>query len=122
MTALFRLGLHRAANVKTFVIAVLVLSALLFFIHPDEKNDEGGSTALEERLARVLSNIDGAGKVAVMVNESEEEIQGVLIVAEGAEDIGVRLSLLNAAKTALGIENARINVYQMEEWVNEKDR
>ena len=70
-------------------------------------------TELEARLERVLSAVAGAGEVRAMVSEQNGEIAGVVIVAAGAEDVGVRLSLMQAARALLDVELDQIEVIQM---------
>ena len=70
-------------------------------------------TELEARLERVLSAVDGVGDVRAMVTERGEEIVGVVVVAEGAEDLRVRLSLMQAARALLEIELDQIEVIEM---------
>lgn len=76
------------------------------------------STEIETRLAQILSQIDGAGEVSVMITYSDEvaggsegEIRGVVVVASGANNIGVRLDLLQAVETALDIDSKCVNVF-----------
>ena len=40
-------------------------------------------------------------------------IKGVVVVAQGADDISVRLNLLRAAVTALQIDESRVDVFAM---------
>ena len=70
-------------------------------------------TELEARLERVLSAVEGAGEVRAMVAEEDGAVTGVVIVATGAEDVGVRLSLMQAARALLGVDMERIEVIQM---------
>lgn len=65
----------------------------------------------EQRLSAILSRIEGAGEVEAMITQNDGEIVGVLITAQGANDITVRLRLLDAAATALGVSKQVINVY-----------
>lgn len=83
-------------------------------------------TELESRLERVLSAVEGAGQVRVMIRESGGEAvsafsagqpagaEGVVIVCEGAGDLRVRLALEQAAQALLGVEYSRIQVVKME--------
>ena len=70
-------------------------------------------TELEARLERVLSAVEGAGEVRAMVSEQNGESAGVVFVAAGAEDVGVRLSLMQAARALLDVELDQIEVIQM---------
>lgn len=74
-------------------------------------------SSLEARMARVLSQIDGAGRVSVLINRGAEGEQatGAVIVAEGAEDVRVMLELQRAAKALLGLELEAIEVFDREE-------
>ena len=76
---------------------------------------------LEERLKEVLSGIRGAGRVEVMAvctqaegSSSEPTVGGVIVLAEGADDIRVRTDIQNAVRTLLGIETGRIGVYVLQ--------
>ena len=99
---------------------------------------------IESRLESILSGIDGAGMVRVMLQyENGDEavpalsqsgsglslwggsaqtedasrlpsICGAIIVAEGADDIRVRNELQSAVKTLLGLNVGRIGVYVMQ--------
>ena len=90
------------------------------------------STQLEERLASTLSQIKGAGKVRVMVTYSSEEeensgwfssstkenksqVVGVIIVAQGAGDIGVTFELITAARVVLGVKASAVKVFVMDD-------
>lgn len=68
-------------------------------------------TGLEQRLEGILGQIEGVGRVKVMVTENVDgEAEGVLVVAEGADDIGVCLQLQYAVQTLLGTDAARIEI------------
>ncbi|MBE5816161.1 MAG: hypothetical protein E7315_00355 [Clostridiales bacterium] len=88
------------------------------------------STQLEERLAATLSQIRGAGRVEVMVtytqsgestggwlslsqSNTRQEVVGVIIVAQGARDIGVTFELVTAARTVLGVKASMVKVFVM---------
>ncbi|MCR5610837.1 MAG: hypothetical protein K6F68_03290 [Clostridiales bacterium] len=82
---------------------------------------------LEKRLEIILSEIDGAGNVSVMITFENEAtgnasddietgirpktVKGVIVVAEGANDLKVKAALIEAVKTVLSIEPSKINVF-----------
>ena len=68
--------------------------------------------SMEERLARVLSQINGAGKVDVLVMQDEAGICGVVVVADGAQQLTVRSDLMRAAMTALDVPAQSVEVFQ----------
>ena len=74
---------------------------------------EAASTE-ESRISRVLSAIEGAGTVDVAVYYEDALPCGAVVVAEGAGDVAVRLRLMSAVNTLLGISTERIAIYQRE--------
>lgn len=71
----------------------------------------------EARLNRVLSAMEGAGTVesAVFYTQGDESVPcGAVIVAEGAQDISVRLKLIRAACTLLGLDASQVEVFKRE--------
>lgn len=107
-------------------IAILAVSCVL----PDGKDEAGGSVQYageEERLGDILSQIDGAGRISVMISyESAPErsfgsyapdrglypkVRGVIVVADGASDPVVRQELAHAAAAVTGAGANRVCVY-----------
>ena len=105
-------------------IAILVVSCLL----PDGK-DGGGAAQYageEERLSEILSEIEGAGRISVMITyESAAErsfsasardaypkVRGVIVVADGAADPVVRQELAAAAIAVTGAGANRVCIYK----------
>ncbi|HOB64609.1 MAG TPA: hypothetical protein PKH08_05610 [Clostridia bacterium] len=129
------------AKVKTIknieIIIGLVIICLIVLIYssitagaekkkPDPKLDNGGytqsATELEKRLGDILSEIDGAGKVSVMITyeaqtansgdgDAIEGIKGVVVVADGAENPAVRIRLITALRTLLDIDADSIQIF-----------
>ena len=67
----------------------------------------GSSPDEETRIARVLSEIAGAGSVSVTIYTEDSQPCGAVVVASGAEDIAVRLRLQEAVTTLLGLDSSR---------------
>jgi len=187
--------LKKVKNIEyfIFILAIAIIISLLgnlFQPQPKEKEGEteansdavlsesekgaskgDGSTDREKRLKEVLSAIQGAGRVDVMITyktgkevipamntvesnteteekdsnggirrvsqtdvnsqpvsldtpdgsqpliarEIEPEVQGVIVVAEGARDIRVRVGLQQAVQTLLGIQSNQVEVFVMDE-------
>jgi hypothetical protein len=88
--------------------------------------------ALEMRLARVLSQMAGAGRVEVVIHyapaavtassswlsgETAEvggEPLGVVVVAEGAGDLTVRIELAQAVQTLLRLPADAVEIFKMD--------
>ena len=109
-----------AALVALSLFALAAMNGNLFERAPDTR------TELERRLESVLEAVEGAGKVRVMISESANEAvnafatqasgieaRGVLIVAEGAGDLRVRMALTQAVRALLGVDTAKIEVVKM---------
>ncbi|MBQ8536236.1 MAG: hypothetical protein IJ461_02380 [Clostridia bacterium] len=107
------------------IAAVIILTLLsLTWTEPAATN---GASQQEMRMAQVLSQIHGAGKVEVAVYYPQAEASslwenqelaaptGAVIVAQGGNDIAVRLQLIRAASTLLGLEGDQICVFPMDE-------
>ncbi len=85
---------------------------------------QGTATQEERRIAEVLGAIYGAGRVEVALFGRQEETgmrsgasnpTGAVIVAEGADDMQVRLQLIRAARTLLGLPENAVDVFVMED-------
>ena len=77
----------------------------------------------EQRIAEVLSAMAGAGRVEVALYYAREttgssgEPTGALVVAQGADDMQVRLNLIRAVRTLLGLPENAVDVFVMEEGI-----
>lgn len=94
--------------------AMAACALLCLLLLASGKNEGEAKTDKEIRLERVMEKIEGAGDTDVMIAEENGCVTGVLVVAQGAGDIAVRLRLQNAVKTLLDVENEKINVMPME--------
>lgn len=74
---------------------------------------EGASTQ-ESRISRVLSAIEGAGRVEVAVYCEDSVPCGAVVVADGAGNVAVQLRLASAVTTLLGIGQDRVAIYERE--------
>ena len=94
------------------LFAILALAALLALVLLNGRSDEApGATELEARLERVLSKVEGAGKVSAMVAQDAEGIvTGALIVAEGLEDAQTWLRLQQAVSSLLELDVQRVEI------------
>ncbi len=106
-------------KLQIVAVAIIICVALVIYSSIAIKGDDNqvdsavaSSSTVEERLASILSSIEGVGDVEVMITEQEDNIVGVLVIANGAKDISVRLRLLDAASCALGVDRQIVNVYQ----------
>ena len=106
-------------------ILLLAVAAALILVMTSRSAPESGQTTLEARMEAVLSQVQGAGCVRVLVSEGEgdtqafsqenlQSVRGVVIVADGADDIRVALELSAAAQALTGVDAGKIQVLKME--------
>lgn len=82
----------------------------------EEKDGDGGARSIEQEecdntLAYEESTL-GGGKTPVILKELEPKVRGVLVVAEGAENISVRERICSAVSVVLDIPVHKVEVIQ----------
>lgn len=75
-----------------------------------ERDSEGGTREItrDEVSQQVVTENNNS---MAIIKEVNPQINGVIVVAEGAEDINVKEKLYNAVKTVLGISGNKVEVY-----------
>lgn len=77
------------------------------------------SETLADGTVRVRENESVSQKIVLTKNEpliletEKAKIGGVVVVAQGADNMTVRLNLISATKTALNIDAGKIEIYDM---------
>lgn len=111
-------GLRDGRTGLWLAVGLAVLALILML---GEKGVQDTASQEERRMAEVLSAMAGAGKVEVALfyaggtERSYATVPtGAVIVAEGAADMSVRLSLIRAARTLLGLPENAVDVFAME--------
>ena len=98
------------------ILLVALLAASLLLATNDQRAEQATALPIESRLQSVLSKVQGAGDVSVLVNSDDAgAIIGVCVLTPHADDVGVVFRLQRAVRTALGIENDRVEILAMEE-------
>lgn len=92
--------------------------------------EENSYSSKEQKLQKVLSQIDGVGETQVMISFCEQEetgllfneksgeegsVKGVVVVAQGGANSKVREKIIRATKAALGVEAHKIEVFERKE-------
>jgi len=95
------------AVVFIIAIALIIYSTVATSTKKKSETQTSVSQSLENdeeaRLSAILSNLEGAGDVQTMITKSDGEITGVLVIADGAKNPMIRLRLMQACASALGI-------------------
>ena len=76
----------------------------------DSQDTSSETTSEKSDIATVQGN--GASE-ALIVKENQPEVRGVIVVAQGAEDISVRMNLLNAVTTLLNVSADKVEILKM---------
>lgn len=120
-------------NRNNMLLIALVGILLLVVALPTGKNENTivntrseneNKEQVEERLERVLKSTEGVGEVRVMITETEEKgtfeessnqcnVQGVVVVAQGAEDAGVKKKIQDIVLALFPIEAHKIEIVKM---------
>lgn len=119
-----------AAAAAALIMAALVLALAGMRSGSEKASEPTYEEALEARLESILSRIDGAGRVRVMLTcakadessfqalgaavASGADVRGVIVVAEGASSISVMNALREAAVRALGVPASAVGVFPMD--------
>ena len=115
----------RPINRSFYLVGGVVIILLLFYMLSPEENVNNGSEEL--KLAAVLSEMDGVGQVQVYFHYDQEEttgqflavsqkqqMEGVIIVAQGAHDLKVKRLLQQTVGDVLQIPRHRIQIVPMQ--------
>lgn len=77
----------------------------------DTRNNDTSTTNTENTQSEVVTL--AGGNSALVIKEKSPIVKGVIVVATGADNIAVKLNLINAVKTVLNIDSNQVDVYKM---------
>ncbi|QUH20693.1 stage III sporulation protein AG [Alkaliphilus sp. B6464] len=79
----------------------------------EEKDSNGGiRTVTSQNLTEnIVTTNDNTGNKPLVIKEIKPRVKGVIVVAEGADDIEVKMQLYDAVKTVLQVSGDRVQVY-----------
>ena len=87
----------------------------------DDTNTPSGQTSnftqseSEQKVSRILEEIEGVGEAEVMICESSNGVEGVVVVCEGANNLRVVMNVREAVAAALGTEEKAVKIYLKKE-------
>lgn len=107
----------KSGNVLPLLILLLLAVGGLMLL---PGHSTSAMTSEEMRISRTLSSIQGAGQTSITLyyaasSFGDEQPVGAVIVSQGAADMAVRLRLIQAAQTLLGLESDHVAVFEMED-------
>lgn len=97
----------------SIVIAIFLLTLSVLTDKNDSRRKITSGNQTEETLSSFLSEIDGVGDVSVMIERSSnDEITGVIVSADGAENLVVKSNIVNGVSTLFDIPKPSVMVFQ----------
>ncbi len=97
------------------IILVIFIIAIALIIYSSVMTSKGDNVGVmnddEMRLNAILSSIDGVGEVESMITVKDGDIVGVLVIAEGGDNPLIRLRLIDASASALGVDKSIVSVF-----------
>lgn len=127
--------LKRIKHIEIYILILFVaIIGLIFFSSKKQSsattNDSnmvsGYVINLENKLEKILSNIDGVSNVSVMITldtkdividnsslkmSSFPSIKGVIITAKGVDDTGAKMKVLHAVETVIDVTNHNVQIF-----------
>ena len=106
---------------------ILILGAIAFllilatwWVFSKENNTSSTSVVTtmsenERKVCHILQQIDGVGDVSVMICETEDGVQSVVVVCDGAKNLKVLMNVREAAAAAVGASEKSIKIYLKKE-------
>ena len=100
-----------------FVLGLVIVGAAWVVFHMDDEKNAVPSyaTSAETKVARLLQEIAGVGEASVIVYEKDEQVESVVVVCEGANDLRVVMNIREAVASALGTEQKSVKIYLKKE-------
>ena len=91
-------------------------------IETEEKDSSGGIRKVSQTdiNSQPVSMNTSDGTQPLITREIHPEVLGVIVIAEGAEDIHVRMELQKAVQTVLGVSANQVEIFVMENYERRK--
>lgn len=87
----------------------------IFYEDPSDTFVATSASENEKRVGQLLSEIAGVGKANVMICETEEGVQSVVVVCDGADNLQVVMDIREAVAAATGADEKSIKIYLKKE-------
>ena len=100
------------------ILALVLLFAVWKIFYTKDAKDVFSVSNLSDneiKVMRLLREIDGVGEASVVVSETSEGVQSVVVVCEGARNIGVVMNIREAVATALNTPQKSVKIYLKKE-------
>ena len=74
-------------------------------------NSKNSETVTESKTLVTFKNDNG--EEALVIVENEPKVKGVIVVAQGADNVNVKLDLQKAVETILQIKSSQVEIFVM---------
>ncbi len=129
----FREFKKRDIIICTVAVAAILIGVCIFSIKkpadnptfsPETPEETVPTSAIEQKLENILAKINGAGNVDVLITYKDASVNtsvnsqtiptplGAVVLADGADDLEVRIQIQQAVQTALGIEANQVKIFK----------
>lgn len=100
------------------VLAFVILFAAWRLFYLDDTAQDSNVDVYsdtEKRISEMLCQMDGVGDANVIVCETEEGVQSVVVICDGAKDLQVIMHIREAVAAAVGTQEKDIKIYLKKE-------
>ena len=80
----------------------------------EREGEKSESESVEQGEETILVNMDG-DSVPYVIKEYAPKVEGVLIIAQGGDDPGIKAELIEAASVLLNVPSHKVSILKMEE-------
>lgn len=103
-------------KIKQILLLGLLVLVLLFccfgvFLQPSTTVNSTLQSQTEQKIGQMLSQMQGVGEASVVICQTEEGVESVVVVCEGANQLQTLVNIREAVSTALGIEQKAVKIY-----------
>lgn len=113
--------LKTVRHIELILLAAAICIAILVYLGVSNKDGaeipvytpQSQGQSEEARLEELLESITGVGDCTVMVTYGEDGgVEGVVVSAEGAGDMNVKLKIIDVICTLMNVDGGKIKVYK----------
>ena len=101
-------GMRGVGKVRVMVVFEGTEEVVIASDESESKTESGSS-----KTSRPATVTNSGSEAPIVVTEENPKVVGVIVVAEGAGDIGVNYNIVSAVSTVLGINKNKVQAFEM---------
>lgn len=114
---------HKLSGRTKDVLLIAILAFVILFAawrlfalgDAEQASNANVYSDTEKRISQMLRQMDGVGDADVIVCETEEGVQSVVVVCDGAKDLQVIMHIREAVAAAVGTQEKDVKIYLKKE-------